>query len=172
MMKKYLTNLLSFVLFFLTATLATSTLAADDAAISKADESATSQMETLRQEIRDNKKLIVEKNMTLTGSEAKAFWPIYESYQKDLNKLNVRLANVTSDYADAYNNSPVLDSTAKTLLKEYLAIELAEAKLKQSYVSKLSKVLPDVKVARYMQIESKIRAVIRYILADNIPLVD
>jgi len=33
-------------------------------------------------------------------------------------------------------------------------------------------VLPDVKVARYSQIESKIRALVRYTAASNIPLVE
>jgi hypothetical protein len=33
-------------------------------------------------------------------------------------------------------------------------------------------VLPGKKVARYLQIENKIRAVIRYEIADNIPLIE
>ena len=37
---------------------------------------------------------------------------------------------------------------------------------------KLEKVIPGMKVARYMQIENKIRAVIRYELAASIPLVE
>jgi hypothetical protein len=39
------------------------------------------------------------------------------------------------------------------------------------YVSKLSKVLPPKKIARYLQIENKIRAAIKYDLAKEIPLV-
>lgn len=179
MMKNYLTNLLYPILFILAATLVTPVLAADaaignadDATISKTDESATSRMETLRQEIGENKKLVVESNMTLTDSEAKAFWPVYDAYQKDLYKINVRLAKVINDYALAYNKGAVLDATAKKLLNESIAIELAEVKLKQSYVPKLDKVLPAAKAARYIQIESKIRAIVRYILADGIPLVE
>ena len=65
----------------------------------------------------------------------------------------------------------MLNDTAKKLLDEAIAIELAEVKLKQSYVPKLDKILPATKVARYIQIETKIRAVIHYILAEKIPLV-
>ena len=36
---------------------------------------------------------------------------------------------------------------------------------------KLEKALPAAKVARYVQIENKIRAAVRYELADAIPLV-
>jgi hypothetical protein len=53
-----------------------------------------------------------------------------------------------------------------------LAIEDAEVKLKRSYVSQLEEVLPGVKVARYSQIENKIRAVGKYELSAQIPLVE
>ena len=50
-----------------------------------------------------------------------------------------------------------------------MSIEQAEAQLKKAYVPKLSKVLPAKKVARYMQIENKIRAIVKYDLASARP---
>jgi len=44
-------------------------------------------------------------------------------------------------------------------------------KLRKDYAAKLTAAIPAAKAARYLQIESKIRAVIRYELAANIPLV-
>ena len=52
-----------------------------------------------------------------------------------------------------------------------MAIDGAEVKLKTTYVPQLEKAIPGMKVARYIQIESKIRAVIRYEMASQIPLV-
>ena len=46
---------------------------------------------------------------------------------------------------------------------------MAEANLKTEYAPKLSKVLPAKKVARYLQIENKIRAVVKYDLASGVP---
>jgi hypothetical protein len=63
------------------------------------------------------------------------------------------------------------DEKANKLIAEYVAIEKAEAGLKESYVPKLSKVLPPKKVARYFQVENKIRALVKYELAGEIPLV-
>jgi hypothetical protein len=97
---------------------------------------------------------------------------VYESYQKDLQALNQRLLGAVQKYADAYNQGPVSDETAKKLINETIAIEEAEVKLKRSYVPKLEKVIPGVKVARYIQIENKIRAIVKYELADQIPLVE
>jgi len=51
-----------------------------------------------------------------------------------------------------------------------MSIETAEVALKKSYIPKLEKVLPEVKVARYYQIENKIRALVKYELAGKIPL--
>ena len=130
-----------------------------------------SDMQILAQKIKADKKLVVAANMQLTETEAKGFWPVYEAYQKDLQGINQRLLGTIKRYADAYNKGPVSDETAKTLINEAIAIEDAEVKLKRSYVPKLEKVIPGMKVARYIQIENKIRAVVRYELADKIPLV-
>ncbi len=164
MLKKYMAALLRPTLFILATTLMQPVFAADAG--------ATSNMEILRQKVSADKKFVVANNMGLTDAEAKAFWPIYDAYQQDLQQINQRLAVLINSYALAYNMGAVVNDTAKQLLNESIAIDLAEAKLKQSYVPKLSKALPAVKVARYIQIENKIRALVRYSLAESIPLVE
>ncbi len=136
-----------------------------------AQDKPTSTMDILRQKLQADKKLVVATNMDLTETEAKGFWPVYDAYQADLGKLNERLAQLIKSYADASAKGALTDQTAKSLLDEALAIELAEVTMKQGYVPKLSAVLPMTKVARYLQIENKIRAVIKYELADGIPLI-
>jgi len=131
-----------------------------------------SDMQILAQKVKADKKLVVAANMQLTEDEAKRFWPIYDAYQADLRKINQRLAVAIKNFADAYNKGSVSDQTAKELIKEAIAIEDAEVKLKSSYVPRLEKVIPGMKVARYIQIENKIRAVIRYELAASIPRVE
>lgn len=130
-----------------------------------------SDMQILAQKIKADKKLVVAANMQLTEEEAKGFWPVYEAYQKDLQGINQRLLGTIKRYADAFNKGPVSDEAAKKLINEAIAIEEAEVKLKRSYVPKLEKVISGMKVARYIQIENKIRAVGKYELAAQIPLV-
>ena len=136
-----------------------------------AQDKAASNMEILRQKIKADKKLLVAANMDLTESEAKGFWPVYDSYQADLQTLNQRLGRLIVRYADLYNAKTLTNDAAKSLMDEALAVEQAEVSLRQSYAPKLAAALPATKVARYLQIESKIRAVIKYELADGIPLV-
>ena len=131
----------------------------------------SSNMEILREKIKADKKLLVAINMKLTESEAKGFWSVYDEYQKDLEKLNKRIGGLLRIYAKDYRNKTLTDAKAKKLIDEFLSIEQAEANLKGSYVPRLNKLLPAKKVARYLQIENKIRAIVRYDLAARVPLV-
>ena len=135
------------------------------------EKSSDTNMQILRDKIKSDKKLVVAANMDLTEAEGKKFWPVYDAYQKDLQSINERLKKVVLDYADAYNNNSLTDAQAKKLTDEALAIEADEAKMRKDYWVKLNGVVPAKKAARYLQIENKIRAVIRYDLADGIPLV-
>jgi len=136
-----------------------------------AQTTGTTKMEILRQKIKADKKLVVAENLSLTDAEGTAFWPVYDAYQKDLQQINQRMAAGILAYADAYNKGPVTNDTAKKLLDEFLAIEAAEGTLKSALVPKIMAALPATKAARYIQIENKIRAVVRYELAASIPLV-
>ena len=128
-------------------------------------------MEILKEKLKADKKLLVASNMDLTDAEAKQFWPLYDSYQKELDAINKHLGQTIKDYAEAFNKGNVPNDTAKKLLGEALSVEEQEVKLKRTYAEKLGKVLPATKVARYIQIENKIRSLIRFELAQQIPLV-
>ena len=129
-------------------------------------------MQILRDKIKADKKLIVAANMKLTESEAKGFWPVYEAYQKDFDAINQRIVKLIKSYAADDMANTLTDDKAQKLTAEFVNIQKAEAELQASYVPKLSKVLPPKKVARYLQIENKIRAAVKYEFAVNIPLVE
>jgi len=135
-----------------------------------AQEVTADTMQALQEKVKADKKLVVSANLNLTDAEAKGFWPVYDSYQKDLGAINQRLATLIKSYAGAYNADKIDDATAKTLLNEAVAIDTSEAALRKAYLPKLEKVLPMKKVAIYYQIENKIRAVVKYEIASAIPL--
>ena len=81
-----------------------------------------------------------------------------------------RIGKLIESYAADYRADTLTNEKAKKLIDEMVAIEQAEAGLKTSYVSKMSKVPPPKKVGRYLQIENKIRALVKYELAGGIPL--
>jgi hypothetical protein len=125
-------------------------------------------MQIVLEKIRADKKLLVAENMQLTEAEAKAFWPVYDQYQDELFLLRARTVKLINDFAGAYEK--MSNETAKKLMDEYMTIESLGPKLRQTYLPKFRKVLPEVKVVRYYQIENKIQAALFYELAKSIPL--
>jgi len=132
---------------------------------------STISMDSLRALLRTGKRAIVDSNISLTTAEAAKFWPVYDAYQTDLAKLNTRTASLIKGYADAYNKGGVNNTVAAQMTTDFIAIERDRAALMQSYLPKFSATMPATKVARYYQIENKIRAVVNFALADQIPLV-
>ncbi|MGZ8500911.1 MAG: hypothetical protein ACXWXL_21060, partial [Candidatus Binatia bacterium] len=51
------------------------------------------------EKIKADKKLLMAANMELTEAEAKAFWPVYDEYQKELHKVNEPLIALRNGYA-------------------------------------------------------------------------
>jgi hypothetical protein len=135
------------------------------------NEQSNTNMQILLDKVKADKKLVVAANMGLNDAEGKGFWPIYEAYQKDLQALNDRLKKTILAYADAYNKNTLTDELATRLTNEALAIDQDEITMRKTYSARLGKVLPGKQAARYLQIENKIRAAIRYDLAEGIPLV-
>jgi len=167
---KFISSLAVGVMLFATPVLAQDIAPSPGSA---AEGDGNTNMEILMQKVKADKKLLVASNMDLTDAEGKKFWPLYEGYQKELMQLNQRLGKTIKDYADAYNagKGTISNDTAKKLLNEALSVDEAEVKLRRSYAEKIGKVLPATKTARYIQIENKIRAIIRMELAQQIPLV-
>jgi hypothetical protein len=126
-------------------------------------------MEVLREKVRADKKLVVAAALGLTESEAKGFWPVYSAYQSEMVTHHDRVAKLLETYAAAY--PAMTDETATKLLREFVALEADHAALLQRYVGRFERVLPPRKLARYYQIENKLRALLSYELARAIPIV-
>ncbi len=127
-------------------------------------------LEIIHEKLKTDKKLIVSKYMELTESEAKQFWPVYEDYQKDLVKHYERLGALLKSYAADYRGKSLTDEKAKKLLDEWIALEQDDVKQRRAFVPKVTKALPAKKAARYLQIESEFRMLLKYDLAATVPL--
>jgi hypothetical protein len=126
-------------------------------------------MEAFHEIMRVGKKPCVSKNIEMSDAEAKGFWPVYESYQKDLSLLDERLIKLIEEYARNYG--AMTDEVAKKLLDDSLDIEADRLKLRQTYLPKFRRVIPEKKVVLYYQLENKAQAAVNYELAEKIPLV-
>jgi len=125
--------------------------------------------EVVKSLLQTGKKAIIADNMGFTESESKAFWPVYDEFQKMKQKLNERTIKVLVDYMDSYET--MTNEKAEALLKEYVAVEKERADLKSAFLPRFTKILPARKVARYYQIENKLEAMVKYEFAKEVPLV-
>jgi Spy/CpxP family protein refolding chaperone len=124
--------------------------------------------------VQADKKAYVASMLKLTDAEAKKFWPIYDSYQRDLDTIN-RRRNVALEGLIGSDKS-VSDLYAKQLANELIATDEAEIKARRKMHNKLIRArplnpIPLKKAARYLQIEGQIRAVQFYGIAEQFPLV-
>jgi len=124
--------------------------------------------DSVRQAARSDKRGLVERNMDLTAGEAKKFWPLYDAYQAELDKINARQTRAMLDYVAS--ESSLTDANAKRIAKELLAADADEMKLRERTAKKMAAALPAKKAVRFLQIENKIRAVQRYDIAEQMKL--
>jgi len=118
--------------------------------------------------IQSDEKAIVTKSMNLSPEEAKKFWPLYDQFQRELARPRSVANRAILDLVAV--DGTLTDANAKRLVEQVQRAALDEARLNQKHFERLLKVLPAVRAARYMQIESKLQAVVRYETAKAIPL--
>lgn len=139
------------------------------AATSTAVVAPTASMETLRQQIKANPRAVVESSLGLTASEAQKFWPLYDRYHRDLDRIVGRQNSAILDYIHA--EPTMTDANAKRIANEMLKADADELRLREKQLRDALRVLPARKAVRYIQLETRIRTLSRYDVADQLSLV-
>ena len=123
----------------------------------------------LRQEAGQDRRDIVRANMLLTETESARFWPLYDEYRAERQKIGDRRVRLITDFL-AQKNSMTEDA-ARTLANEDFAILKDTAELKTKWYKKMTKELSERTVARFFHIDEKLDAAADIALAANIPLI-
>jgi hypothetical protein len=137
--------------------------------VAVAQDKPTDTMDILREKLRADKKLVVAAALDLTEAEGKAFWPVYNAYQSDMIQHYDRVSRLIGVFAKTYGS--MTDEAAAKLLDEYLTLQTNQVALLRSYAPRFRRVLPAKKVAQLYQIENKMRALVDYEFAREIPLI-
>jgi hypothetical protein len=122
-----------------------------------------------RKMIETDRQAIVAENLRLTPEQEQVFWPLYRQYMAERALLGDRATTLLRKHAATFD---ILDDeSATSFLYEYLNLERDQVALKRTWVGKMRKALPATLVARFLQIENKLDAYTRALLADEVPLV-
>ena len=127
-------------------------------------------IEMIRDLVQLERKAIVSEELALTSEESAAFWTVYDQYVAERSAVNDRLVRLITDYAASYLN--LSDEMATTLIDDYFDIEADRLKVRRKYVREFGDVLPPKKLARFIQIENKLDAIVQVDMASEIPLVE
>ncbi|AGI26606.1 transcriptional regulator [Pseudomonas sp. MT3] len=116
------------------------------------------------------RKRIVEANMSLDAKETEKFWPIYNSYRTEADKLSKQTLKIILDYAKSYNTGSVSDEDAAKLQKQVLELQDDKQDLKEKYVKRIAKEVSPKRALRFLQIEDQLDAMALLDVTREIPL--
>lgn len=134
-----------------------------------AGQTVSDALELTRQQVDTQRRFLVSGALLLTDDEARAFWPLFDGYQKEREGLDQRSNRLVADFVAAQPG--MTDAQAKAMLEEALRIDEERLRLKREWLGRMAKALPPRKLARYFQLENKLDSVVRADVARQIPLV-
>jgi hypothetical protein len=122
----------------------------------------------LRQDVQSQKRQLIASSFTLTDVEATKFWPVYDQYAAEYNKIGDEKYALIKEYAQGYGK--LTDPQALNLINRSLALDEKVTQLRMKYVPIINKVLPGTKTATFFQMDRRVSALIDLQLAAQIPL--
>lgn len=102
---------------------------------------AFSQKDSHREKIEALKIAFITEQLDLSKTEAQKFWPIYNAFEADEDKLHQSVKEKRAKI-----NDDISESEAKILLEDMLNFEEERYKLKKNYLKNLMSVLPAKKI--------------------------
>jgi hypothetical protein len=123
----------------------------------------------LRQEAGQDRRDIVKANMLLTETESARFWPLYDEYRAERQKIGDRRVRLITDFLAQQNS--MTEDQARSLANEDFAILKDTSELKTKWYKKMTKELSERTIARFFHIDEKLDAAADIALAANIPLI-
>lgn len=130
-----------------------------------ADEPST---DLSRAVIQADRKNIVEAVVQPSPQQSEEFWQTYWEYRGQMSKVGDELVAMIETFSDA--EASLTDQQAEEMIDKRLDLEKRTAEIRAKYTKKMRDVLIPKQVVRWLQIESKMDAVINYEIAKAIPL--
>jgi hypothetical protein len=96
------------------------------------------------------------KRLDLTSAEAEKFWPVYNEYQDQRNKLQLEKALIIRNFNR--NQSSLNDIQLTEMGDKLIALITRESSLEVEFHKKLKEIFPPAKVIQFYQVENQYKA--------------
>lgn len=123
----------------------------------------------LRKDLRSQKKQIVAANMDLTDAVAEKFWPVYDQYTADLEKIHDTKVALINQYWQTFNT--MSGAEAEDYIRKRAGVEESIIGLRVKYIPIFGKVLSGRQTALFFQIDWRVDLLVNLQLA-QMPLID
>jgi len=123
----------------------------------------------LRENLQDEKAQILGAMMQFNAQDAAKFWPIYNEYNSELNKLNDLRQQNMRNYVREY--SQMTDEKADELTKQAFDFQRQRADLLGKYYERVKQALGATTAARFLQVENQMLSIIDLQIDGALPIV-
>src|SRR5215469_14168964 len=127
-------------------------------------------IELLRSDLNAQKRQIVNETMQLDDKQARIFWPIYNDYEANLDKLGDERLAIVQEYAT--NFLTMTNEEADELAQRVMALDDQRMALRRKYYDLMKKSLPAILVVRFFQVENQIQLLVDLKIASNLPIIE
>jgi hypothetical protein len=127
-------------------------------------------IELLRTDLNARKRQVINETMQLDDKQARIFWPIYNDYEADLDKLGDEKLAIVQEYAT--NFLTMTNEMADELAQRVMALDDQKMALRRKYYDLMKKSLPAILVVRFFQVENQIQLLADLKIASNLPIIE
>jgi hypothetical protein len=122
----------------------------------------------LRENVPDEKEQLIALVMFFDEADAAKFWPIYEQYRTELDKLNASAAASMDDYVR--NNGNLTEQQADQVVHNQTQFQSQRAALLDKYYGQFKAALGPVTAARFFEAENQLLSLTDLQLSSRLPV--
>jgi len=127
------------------------------------------EIQEVQKEWGKDKKELVRMGMALSAADSVKFWPVYNKYEKERQKLGKERILIIQDYADHF--ADLTNAKADELVNRIFKNDAALATLQKTYYTTLKTKMNAKQAAKFLQIESYISSFLKSAIQEEIPII-
>ena len=125
-------------------------------------------IQLMKADLKTKKIALISEAMEFTPEEESNFWPIYNKYNAEKEKIFDKELIILKEYGENYENMSA--ELAENLLDRSFKLDEQRMELKKDYFKKFKKVLPTVKAVKFFQVDRRITMLIELQIMANVPV--
>ena len=126
--------------------------------------------ELAKSDLKTEYKTIIIETMLFSEEEAAAFWPVFNVFIDNKNKLLDEDMKLLKDYAENFDTLD--DAKIDELVNRAMKLDSERLKLRKSYYKSLGKILPKRKAGKLYQLDNQISTLLDFQIISQVPILE